>query len=146
MRWKILAIGKPKLNFVAEGMARYADRLRPFASVQLCFLKGKGGESESAILRERSNGTFRIVLDESGELVTSRALAQKVGRWERANVRIASLLVGGAQGHDPSLRQCADWVWSLSPLTLQHELALLVALEQLYRAHAINAGLPYHRD
>ena len=53
---------------------------------------------------------------------------------------------GTLAGHDRTLLQAADFLWSLSPLTLQHELALVVALEQLYRAHTILAGHPYHRD
>jgi 23S rRNA (pseudouridine1915-N3)-methyltransferase len=55
------------------------------------------------------------------------------------------LIIGGAEGHAPPLRDGADWLWALSRLTLQHELALVFALEQLYRAYTINAGLPYHR-
>ena len=60
--------------------------------------------------------------------------------------RDIALLIGGADGHTAEVRQAADWVWSLSQLTLQHELALVVLLEQLYRAYTIKAGTPYHRD
>jgi 23S rRNA (pseudouridine1915-N3)-methyltransferase len=97
-------------------------------------------------LVERSRESFRIVLDERGELVSSSELAARLRRWEGGSVKCGALLMGGADGHDQSVRAAADWVWSLSPLTLQHELALLVALEQLYRAYTIKAGLPYHRQ
>jgi 23S rRNA (pseudouridine1915-N3)-methyltransferase len=57
-----------------------------------------------------------------------------------------ALLIGGADGHEPKLRDRAGWLWSLGRMTIQHELALVLVLEQLYRAYAINARLPYHRD
>jgi 23S rRNA (pseudouridine1915-N3)-methyltransferase len=85
------------------------------------------------------------VLHERGTAPTSRELAAKVDQWRQSGRRIA-VIIGGADGHDPSLLDAADFLWSLGPLTLQHELALVVALEQLYRAHTILAGHPYHRD
>jgi 23S rRNA (pseudouridine1915-N3)-methyltransferase len=57
-----------------------------------------------------------------------------------------AIIVGGSDGHSQPLLDAADFLWSLGPLTLQHELALVVALEQLYRAHTILTGHPYHRD
>jgi 23S rRNA (pseudouridine1915-N3)-methyltransferase len=89
---------------------------------------------------------LRVVLDERGAEVSSRDLAHKITAWEMQGPRDFALLVGGADGHTEALRQAAGWTWSLSRLTLQHELALVVALEQLYRAYTIKAGLPYHRD
>ena len=97
-------------------------------------------------MRERSKGMFRVVLDERGAQTTSRELAQKIGAWELSGPRDFALIIGGADGHDDELRAAAGWLWALSRLTFQHELALLVALEQLYRAYAIKAGMPYHRD
>lgn len=146
MNWSILAIGKPKLAFARDGLAEYEPRLRPFAPVKLEFLKAGPRESESAALRERSRGAFRIALDERGEQITSRAFAERIARWELDRHKSVAVLVGGAEGHEPSLRESADWVWSLSKLTLQHELALVLLLEQIYRAYTIRAGLPYHRE
>ena len=70
---------------------------------------------------------------------------QKIGTWEQHGPRDFALLIGGADGHTDELRQAANWTWSLSKLILQHELALVVLLEQLYRAYTIKSGLPYHR-
>ena len=56
-----------------------------------------------------------------------------------------SFLLGGANGHGAALKARADERWSLSKLTLPHELARLVLLEQLYRAETLRAGHPYHR-
>ena len=89
---------------------------------------------------------FRIVMDERGEQVGSAGLAERVAAWEQGRVKTLAVLIGGADGHTAALRAAADWTWSLSKLTLQHELALVVLYEQIYRAYSIKAGLPYHRE
>jgi 23S rRNA (pseudouridine1915-N3)-methyltransferase len=73
-------------------------------------------------------------------------LATRLNQWEQRSLKGVAVLLGGADGHTEELRASADWVWSLSQLTLQHELATVVALEQIYRAYTLKAGLPYHRD
>ena len=146
MRWHVIAIGKPKLSFARLGIEEYAARLKPFAPVTVEYLKVSSPTGESVALLERSKGMFRVLLDEKGEHPESRGFAKKIGEWEMQGPRDFALLVGGADGHTDELRKAAGWMWSLSKLTLQHELALVVALEQLYRAYTIKAGLPYHRD
>ncbi|MEA3207636.1 MAG: rRNA (pseudouridine1915-N3)-methyltransferase [Chthoniobacter sp.] len=146
MRWHIFVIGKPKLEFARLGVEEYAARMKPFAPASIEYLKATSRAGESLALLERSKGMFRIVLDERGLEVTSRAFAQKISEWEVHGPRDLALLIGGADGHVDELRQAAGWLWSLSRLTLQHEMALIVALEQLYRAYTIKTGMPYHRD
>jgi 23S rRNA (pseudouridine1915-N3)-methyltransferase len=147
MRWHIFAIGKPKLGYARAGIEEYAARLKPFVPVTIEYLKAAASPVvESQCLLERSRTMHRIVLDERGEHLRSTDLATKLAGWEMHGPRDFALLVGGAEGHAPELRQAAGWRWSLSQLTLQHELALVVALEQLYRAYTIKAGMPYHRE
>lgn len=145
MKWRILSVGKPALAFAADGAAEYFRRLRRFGDAEWITLRASDPRREGAALLEKSEGCLRLVLDERGRLLGSRELAAHVGRWT-LSARRAALLVGGADGLDPSVRDAADLLWSLSPLTLQHDLALLVALEQLYRAATLRAGMPYHRD
>ncbi len=146
MHWNLFAIGKPKLAFARAGVEEYAKRLRGFAPVTLETLKASNREAESALLLQRSRGMLRIVLDERGEEPGSRALADRITAWEHEGIKTAAILIGGADGHTDALRAEAGWTWSLSKLTLQHELALVVLYEQLYRAYTLKAGLPYHRD
>jgi len=146
MRLHVFTIGKPKLRFARAGVEEYLGRLRSAGGVEIAGLKAGRREQESAALLERSEGMFRVVLDERGDQVTSRELAARLTSWELSRAKAVAFLIGGADGHTDELRQRADWRWSLSRLTLQHELALIVLLEQLYRARTINAGSPYHRD
>ena len=146
MRWQVFAIGKPKLDFAKLGIEEYTSRMHQFAPVQMNYLKGSTQAGESAALLERSKGMLRIVLDERGGEVTSRELAKKISDLEMHGKRDIAIIVGGADGHTDEVRQAAGWLWSLSKLTLQHEIALVVAMEQLYRAYTIKSGLPYHRD
>lgn len=146
MRWYIYAIGKPKLDFAKLGIEEYAARLKPFVEVRFEYLKGSTQAQESAALIERTKAMFRVVLDERGAEVSSRAFASRITEWETHAKRDFALIIGGADGHTEELRAAAGWTWALSRLTLQHELALVVALEQLYRAYTIKGGMPYHRD
>ena len=144
--WKILAVGKPRLRFAAAGIDEYVDRILHYARIEKRFIRASTTEREAAELLEASQNSWRTVLDERGLQVASRQFAKLIERWESQGIRNISLIVGGADGHDETVRKNADFVLSLSRMTLQHELALLVALEQIYRAYTILSGSPYHRD
>lgn len=150
VKWSILCIGKPALGYAREGVAFYLDRLRPLARVECAWLKAGGGaEAEGQRLWQRSEGCLRLVLDERGALPDTAAAAARVRQWRdtgAAGPKRVSILIGGADGHAGWVRERADEVWALSRLTLQHELALLVMCEQLYRIHSLLAGGPYHRE
>ena len=146
MRLHILTIGKPRLAFAKAGVEEYVARLSARGGVKIENIKTGTREHESGALLARSEGMFRVALDERGEQITSRALAQKVAQWELQRTKAVAFLIGGADGHTDELRRKARWRWALGTLTLQHELALVVLLEQLYRARCINSGSPYHRD
>ena len=89
-------------------------------------------------------GSFKVVLDERGRTCTTRELARRIEQW-RMDGRDIAFVIGGADGLSPALRGEADWLWSLSPLTLPHGLVRVIVAEQLYRASSILSNHPYHR-
>ena len=145
MKWKIFAIGKPALSFAKAGVAEYLGRLQRGSSVDLVYLKESGSGANGDTQMARSEGSLRIVLDERGEDWTTADLVKRIDRWELDRVKECSVLIGGADGHSKSVRNSADAVVRLSAFTMQHELALVVFLEQLYRAYTVKRGEPYHR-
>lgn len=146
MKWHIHAIGRPSLSYARLGIDEYEKRLRRYADVSLdTGLRDAGSETNSRKLLERSEGSLRIALDERGRSWSTEDFARKVDDWRMDGVKRASLLVGGAEGHTEELRKRCDHIVALSSFTLQHELALVVLLEQIYRVHTILRGEPYHR-
>jgi 23S rRNA (pseudouridine1915-N3)-methyltransferase len=145
MKHTILAAGKPALAYAKTGVVEYLKRLTRYGSYELKHIKDGSSEDVSSRLEETSEGSLRIVLDERGEALTTGQISQRMQQWEMRGIKRASYLIGAADGHTQALRDEADLVWALSPLTLQHELALLVLLEQLYRIATIQRGEPYHR-
>ncbi|HZC35228.1 MAG TPA: 23S rRNA (pseudouridine(1915)-N(3))-methyltransferase RlmH [Chthoniobacterales bacterium] len=145
MTWKVITIGKPKLRFAADGIQEYLLRIRRFADCETRFLAATKLEHLTARILEESEQSFRIVLDERGEQSSSQQLAAFISEHQVRATRRISLIVGGAEGHTEQIRRKANWLWSLGRLTIQHELALLIALEQVYRAYSILGGAPYHR-
>jgi 23S rRNA (pseudouridine1915-N3)-methyltransferase len=147
MRWIIATVGTPKLAYAKLGVEDYAGRLRRMTRLEFTSVKAAPNPAaESAALLARTENSHRIVLDSRGEMLSSAAWAALVGDLELAGTGAAAILIGGAEGHSPAMHAAADRKISLGPLTLQHELALVVLLEQLYRAYTILRGLPYHRE
>jgi 23S rRNA (pseudouridine1915-N3)-methyltransferase len=86
------------------------------------------------------------LLDVDGETNwSSRELAARVEEWQGRSVKEVAFIVGGHLGVSGEVRERADARWSLSRLTLTHEMARVVVAEQLYRAYTITRGLPYQK-
>ncbi|MBU6328224.1 MAG: 23S rRNA (pseudouridine(1915)-N(3))-methyltransferase RlmH [Verrucomicrobia bacterium] len=147
MRWQIFVAGKPALAYAKAGVEEYLLRLRRYLDCECIIVKAGNSAEVSQRLLEKSAGSYRIALDERGERPTTRQLAETIAAWEmRGEIKCLSFLIGAADGHTAELRQSCDMVLSLSSLTMQHELALVVLLEQLYRIASLRKGEPYHRD
>ena len=86
------------------------------------------------------------MLDETGVLLSSMALAEQLGRWRDDGVREARFMIGAADGFSADERACADLLLSFGRATWPHLLARAMLAEQLYRATSILANHPYHRE
>ncbi len=147
MNIRLIVAGKPALAYAKAGVDEYLKRLSRFGGCELVTVKAGTRDEVSARLLERSHGCFRIALDERGEGLGTRAFAEKLESLTmRGDIKTVAFLIGAADGHSESLRDACDLLLTLSPFTLQHELALLVLLEQLYRVASLKSGSPYHRD
>lgn len=142
----IFAAAKPSIGYAQEGVSFFMERLRPFGKVELRYVKDGSSKDVSARLLAASEGWLRIAMDERGECWTTRVFERKVRDWQLHSVKKAAFLIGAADGHTEELRRECAHVLSLSAMTMQHELALVVLLEQIYRVQTLLAGSPYHRD
>lgn len=147
MQIRVIVAGKPALGYARLAVEDYLKRLRRHGGCELIVVKAGSSGEVSARLLERSAGSYRIVLDERGKALDTRTLhAHMEGLRLRGDIKAVSFLIGAADGHSAELRKQADLLLQVSALTLQHELALVVLLEQLYRLASMDAGSPYHRD
>jgi 23S rRNA (pseudouridine1915-N3)-methyltransferase len=147
MHVRVIVAGKPALAYAKAGVDEYLKRLSRFGGYELLNVRAGTRDEVSARLLERSQGCYRIVLDERGEMLGTRAFAEKLDSLAlRGDVKTIAFMIGAADGHNETLRSACDLLLTLSPFTLQHELALVVLLEQLYRVASLKSGSPYHRD
>jgi len=150
----VLMVGKTREGFIREGLDFYAKRLKPLVQLTLKSvreekeggglapetLKSKEGERLLAQIPLKSHV---IALDPKGQEFTTEEFAAWLGKREEQS-RPLTLLIGGHWGLADALLAAADERLALSRLTLTHELARLILLEQLYRAMTIKLGHPYH--
>jgi 23S rRNA (pseudouridine1915-N3)-methyltransferase len=147
MQIRLIVAGKPALAYAKAGVEEYLKRLSRAGGHELVVIKAGNRDEVSTRLLENSRGCFRVALDERGECLTTRKFADRLDALEmRGDVKTVAFLIGAADGHNEELREKCDLILTLSPFTLQHELALLVLLEQLYRVSTLKSGSPYHRD
>lgn len=145
MKWRIVTVGRPALNYAKDGAADYLKRLNRYSEAEIVSVKDGRPEAVADRLLKASENCLRIALDERGKCPDTPALKALVDRWEMAGTHRIALLIGGSDGHGAEIRSRCEYTLALSKLTLQHELALVVVLEQIYRIYTMKRGEPYHR-
>ena len=154
MRLQILAVGRLK-DAVARGLCDdYATRIRRYQKLEIQEARESGKSDRDAVQSRRIEGEalLRLIpsgsrlytLTRTGRAYSSEELATALERW-RADARDVALVIGGAHGVDEAVLSRSEGIISLSSMTLPHEIARLVLLEQLYRACTILRGEPYHK-
>ncbi|MCL6285878.1 23S rRNA (pseudouridine(1915)-N(3))-methyltransferase RlmH [Ruegeria sp. 2012CJ41-6] len=155
MRISICAVGRlragPEKDLIDDYLARF-DRtgralgLGPAKIIEVEDKKNAGMGAEAALLRKAiPKGALICTLDERGRTLTSPEYAQRLGDWRDAGRQDVALIIGGADGIDPSLRAEADFSLSFGKMVWPHMLVRVMLAEQLYRAATILSGGPYHR-
>lgn len=155
MKLRLVWIGKTKSAAVRQLLEEYRERVGRFVSIEITELRdrddvGRDGrriidkEGED-ILSRTSSTPYLIALDERGQQLDSQKLAELIEEHRSLGTKQIAFVIGGYGGLSDAVRQRADFVLALSKMTLTHDLARLVLLEQIYRAFTIIHGLPYQK-
>jgi 23S rRNA (pseudouridine1915-N3)-methyltransferase len=148
MKFRFVWIGKTKDKNWRALQEEYLQRLSHFVRCEITEIKEAGGgkEIESKRILENLNQTnFVCLLDVEGRSVSSHKLAGEIEKWQNRSFKEIVFVIGGAGGVSSEVVERADYSLSLSFLTLTHEMARVVLLEQLYRAYTIIKGFPYQK-
>jgi 23S rRNA (pseudouridine1915-N3)-methyltransferase len=145
-RYRVACVGRRANDPLLDAAEGYLERLSRYAATEVVRVKDGSPEEERAALAAKLRpGAHLVALDERGEGLTTAELARRIESWQRRAIAKCDFLIGGADGLHPDLKARARETWALSALTLPHRLALVLLLEQLYRAHTLLRGEPYHR-
>ncbi|MEZ5964188.1 MAG: 23S rRNA (pseudouridine(1915)-N(3))-methyltransferase RlmH [Planctomycetota bacterium] len=158
MRLQLLSVGKPRATALATATRDYITRAQRYGALDWTTVASEDvaprasaadvevalGKEAGRILAKLPAPALVVTLDRQGQAWTSLELAKALGEWQQHERHVA-LVVGSAFGLHGRVLERARLRLSLSRLTLPHELALLVVAEQLYRAHTILRGEPYHK-
>jgi 23S rRNA (pseudouridine1915-N3)-methyltransferase len=155
MKLRFVWIGKTKRAPMKELIGSYLDRIGRFAPVEVIELRDRddvGADPRKIIEREGedilarvSSDPFVVLLDERGCELDSLKMAEFVGGHRLAGTRSITFVLGGHSGTPESAKKRANYVLALSRMTLTHEMARLVLVEQIYRAFTIIHDLPYQK-
>lgn len=156
MKITVAAVGKLKERYWTDACAEYLKRLGAYAKVSVCEVAdrdpAKSGGSEAARRREASDllssispDSHVILLEIEGTPRSSEGLSKRIDELALHGSSDITFVIGGSTGVDQSVRERADETLSFGPITLPHNLARVVLLEQIYRAFRISRGEPYHK-
>ena len=155
MKLQILAVTHRQPDWVVEGCAEYTKRMPRELTVSVSEIKPevRGSKTreqlmaaEKVRIRAALPSSVRLIaLDERGQDLTTKKLAERLEVWMQDG-RDVAFLIGGADGLDPELKAEAVEMIRLSSLTLPHGMARLMLCEQLYRAMSLLKNHPYHRE
>lgn len=153
----LLTVGKTSTEYIKTGIEEYCKRLRryvPFAIKSLQDVKNarkltedqQKTEEGKLLLSEFNVSDLVVLLDERGEMLTSRGFSDFLQRAMLSGRKRAVFVIGGPYGFSETVYNRADAKLSFSRMTFSHEMIRLFFTEQVYRAMTILKGEPYHHD
>ena len=156
MKFTVIAVGKLKERFWSDACSVYLKRLQPYAKTKVVEMADvdparAGGEAASieregtSILKAIPERAHMVLLAIDGKQRSSEGLSQRIDDLGLSGVGEIVFVIGGSCGVSADVRARADETLSFGLITLPHNLARVVLLEQLYRACKISRGEPYHK-
>lgn len=159
MKFTVIAVGKLKERFWRDACDEYLKRLQPYAKTTVREIAdvdparaggvGAAREREGAAivsaLSAQGPSCHAVLLDIGGRERSSEDLSRHIDVLALAGTSDFAFVIGGSDGVSPAVRACVAETLSFGPITLPHNLARVVLLEQLYRAQKISRGEPYHK-
>ena len=156
MKFSIVAVGRLKERFWTQACDEYLKRLQPYARTVVVEVADvdpakAGGESAAvaregaAVLKALPERAHVVLLAIDGKQRSSEDVAARIEALALAGKSEIAFVIGGSCGTGDDVRARADETLSFGPITLPHNLARVVLLEQLYRAFRISRGEPYHK-
>ena len=150
MRITIAAVGRLRNGPIRDLISDYEKRL-PWDLTIREVAEGRQparrkSDEATALMAAVPDGAGLVALDEQGKNMSSDGLAEWIARRRDDGQRSVAFVIGGADGLEETVLDRADLVLSLGRMTWPHMLARLLLVEQLYRAHTIQSGHPYHRE
>ena len=156
MKFTIVAVGKLKQKFWTAACAEYQKRIQPYGKTEVREIAdvdpARAGGVDAA--RDREGAAILAALGPSAHVVllaidgkqrSSESFSQRIDALKLNGASDIAFVIGGSDGVSAAVRQRADETLSFGPITLPHNLARVVLLEQLYRAQKISRGEPYHK-
>lgn len=152
----VVAVGKLKERFWADACAEYVKRLSAYASIKMVEIPDRdpaktGGEEAGRALEGRAilaaipERSHVVLLDIGGKERSSEEIASHLNDLMLRGESSITFVIGGSCGVSSEVRARADERLSFGRITLPHNLARVVLLEQVYRAFKIMRGEPYHK-
>ncbi len=156
MKFRFIWSGSHADSELAAVAERYLNRIRHFFPIEVAEVaseRGRQAQSDVAIMRAQSarllaaipDRGYVVVLDERGQTVDSLKFAKWLERLTIDSPHGVNFVVGGDVGFDDSVRQRADKLLALTPMTLPHQFARVLLLEQIYRACTLMRNISYHK-
>jgi 23S rRNA (pseudouridine1915-N3)-methyltransferase len=152
MHFRIVAVGRLREPYLAAAAADFRRRLGAYHRLEEIEVKAADGARPEAAMALEAAAVLRAIapadrvwlLERTGDEFSSLELAERLDELARSGTSRVTFAIAGTYGAGPDLAARADVRWSLSRLTLLHEWARALVLEQLYRATKISRNEPYH--
>ena len=154
MKITICSVGKANESYIKEGVDQFTKRIGHYYPIDWVLITPskltepaqiKKAEADS-IIKALAKTDILILLDEKGKMLDSPGLAKLIQQKANQSAQRIVFLIGGAYGVDQSIKERANFTWSLSELVFPHMLVRLILAEQIYRACSILANEKYHHE